>query len=228
MPSHTGICLRTSQFRRGRASRPHPGTTTETVRSDLFRLSSTGVRLRPVSHAATVRVHRLLGLSGFSGVLHATGQLQAMRGGGRRSAVGHGETQLDQGSHAFPGALGAQTLLEGNRRRVPHLLGQGSRCGGLSGFLGAGASCSGGDSSYWGGRDSVRQGAQISDLGLPDRPGLHAVAMDWQGTDRENLQGILCHDRPGGVGEDRVRLLGHVETVFGCDSGKVFPGPQHP
>src|SRR5664279_1927197 len=34
---------------------------------------------------------------------------------GRRSAVGHGEAFLHQGSHAFPGALGAQTLLEGNR-----------------------------------------------------------------------------------------------------------------
>jgi len=41
-----------------------------------------------------------------------------MWGGGRRSAVGYGEARLDQGSHAFSGALGAQTFLEGDRRRV--------------------------------------------------------------------------------------------------------------
>src|SRR3954469_21167588 len=123
VPSHPGICLRTSQFRRGRASRSHLGTTTKTVSSDLFWLSSTSVRLRPVSHAAAVRVHRLLGLSGFSGLLHATGQLQRMRGVGRRSAVGYGEAHLDQGSHVFPGALGAQTFLEGNCRRVSDFLG---------------------------------------------------------------------------------------------------------
>src|SRR6185436_15291931 len=63
---------------------------------DLFRLSSTGVRLRPVSHAAAVRVHRLLGLSGFSGLLHAPGPLQTMRGAGRRSAMGYGEAHLDK------------------------------------------------------------------------------------------------------------------------------------
>ena len=88
VPPHPGICLRTSQFRRERASRSHPGTTTETVRGNLFWLSSTSVRLRPVSHAAAVRVHRILGLCGFSRVLHATGQLQTMRSAGRRSAVG--------------------------------------------------------------------------------------------------------------------------------------------
>src|ERR1039458_6296980 len=49
-------------------------------------------------------------------------------------------------------------------------------------------------------------------------------AVAWQGADCENLQGILCHDRPGGVGEDRVRLLGHVETVFGGDPREVFSG----
>src|SRR5450432_1494460 len=54
VPFHPGICLRKSQFRRGRASRSHPGTTTERVRSDLFWLSPTGARLRPVSHAPTV------------------------------------------------------------------------------------------------------------------------------------------------------------------------------
>ena len=63
MPSHPGICLRTSQFCRGRASHSHRGTATETVRGDLFRLSSTRARLRSVSHAAAVRVHRLLGLA---------------------------------------------------------------------------------------------------------------------------------------------------------------------
>ena len=36
--------------------------------------------------------------------------------------MGYGEAHLDQGSHAFPGALGAQTFLEGNRRRVSHFL----------------------------------------------------------------------------------------------------------
>ena len=46
----------------------------------------------------------------FSGLLHATGRLQAMRGRGRGSAVGHGEPHLYQGLHAFPGASGAQTL----------------------------------------------------------------------------------------------------------------------
>src|ERR1035438_5892390 len=90
--------------------------------------------------------------------------------------------------------------------------------------LGAGASRPGSDSRHWRGRDSTRQRAQISDLGVSDRPGLYPTAVDWQGTDRENLQGVLHHDWSGGVGEDRVRLLGHVETLFGCDPREMFPG----
>ena len=111
MPSHPGICLWASQFRRGRASRSHPCATAETVRSDLFWLSPTGTRLGLVSHSAAICVHRLLGLPGFSDLMHATGRLQT-----ERSALGHGETHLDQGSYAFPRALGAQTFLEGNHR----------------------------------------------------------------------------------------------------------------
>ena len=70
------------------------------------------------------------------------------------------------------------------------------------------------------------KGHKYLTLGLSDRPGLYPAAVDWQGTDRENLQGILCHDRPGGVGEDRVRLLGHVETLSGGDPREMFPGPN--
>src|SRR6516162_9035507 len=52
--------------------------------------------------------------------------------------------------------------------------------------------------------------------------------MDRQGADRENVPRVLCHDRPRGVGEDRVCLLGHVETLSGGDPRQVLPGTQHP
>src|SRR5664279_1927198 len=55
------------------------GPATERICCHLLRVSSTGARLRPVSHAATVRVHRILGLSGLSGLLHAPGRVQAVR-----------------------------------------------------------------------------------------------------------------------------------------------------
>jgi transposase len=66
----------------------------------------------------------------------------------RRSAVGPGETHLHQGSYAFSLALGAQALLEGNRRRISHFLGQGPRRGGVSGRRGTGASRPGRDSRH--------------------------------------------------------------------------------
>src|SRR5271157_2012905 len=78
----------------------------------------------------------------------------------------------------------------------------------------------------------ICQRGEISDLGVSDRPGLHPAAVDRQGTDRENLPGILCHDWPGGIGEDRVCLLGHVEALSGCDSpssrGKTRRPPSPP
>ena len=128
VPPHPGICLRTSQFRRERASRSHPGTTTETVRGNLFWLSSTSVRLRPVSHAAAVRVHRILGLCGFSRVSHATGQLQTMRSAGRRSAVGYGETRRDPNQPRqihlaeSPRALDAPSIGQRQRENALRLL----------------------------------------------------------------------------------------------------------
>ena len=66
--------------------------------------------------------------------------MPAMRSPRRRGPVGRGKTLFHQGPHAFPGALGAQTVLAGNGRRVSHLLGQGSRRGGVTGHVGPGAS----------------------------------------------------------------------------------------
>jgi hypothetical protein len=54
VPSHSGVCLRASQLRRKRAKPSSSRCVRETLRSYLLGLSSTGTRLRPVSHAATV------------------------------------------------------------------------------------------------------------------------------------------------------------------------------
>src|SRR5215831_4910040 len=59
----------------------------------------------------------------------------------------------------------------------------------------------------------VWQGAQVSDARLPDRAGMHAVAVGWQGTHGRELRAVLHPDRRALVGEDRIRLLGYVEAV---------------
>jgi hypothetical protein len=61
---------------------------------------------------------------------------------------GDGKHQLDQSLHAVSSPLGAQALLEGNCRGVPHFLGKGLRLRRARRHLGLGASHAGADPGH--------------------------------------------------------------------------------
>ena len=130
------------------------------------------------------------------------------------------ETHLDQG-HMHSWGIGRANFPEGNRRKIRTSDKVTTRW--LSG-LGFGHRVLS-DSRHWRMRFSAAKGTNI-DLGVSDRPGLRLL---WIGKeDGVKTFRILCDDRPGVRREDRVRLLGHVEAVFGSDPRDVFPGPQYP
>jgi transposase len=64
----------------------------------------------------------------------------ALRRQGRAGALGHRQTQPDQGLHVVPGTLGTQAVVEGDGLELQHDLGSGLPCGGVRRAVGAGAS----------------------------------------------------------------------------------------
>ena len=98
---------------------------------------------------------------------------------------GDRQAPVDQSLHAVSGALGAQALLEGNRRGVPHLLGQGLRRGRVCGRAG------GWSIAAWSpiraiGVDEIQyaKGHKYLTLVYQIDQGLHPPAVDRQGTHR--------------------------------------------
>src|SRR5664280_229325 len=87
--------------------------------------AGTGVRS---SSRTALRVYSSVGLSGFPAVPHATRRLPELWCGGRGSSLERWQAPVDQSLYAVAGPLGAEALLERNRRGVPHFLGQGLRC----------------------------------------------------------------------------------------------------
>src|ERR1019366_10529505 len=90
----------------------------------LLRVSPARTRLRS-SAGAAFRVHSFLGNFGFLSVLHAACGVPDLWRGGRGGSLERWQAPVHQSPHALPGPLGAQALLEGNRRVVPYFLGQG-------------------------------------------------------------------------------------------------------
>ena len=109
--------------------------------SGLLGVPPAGSGLRSSSRAV-LRVHSSVGLSGFPAI-----RLRRVAAGvwrsGRGGSLGRWEASVDQSLYAvWP--LGAQALLEGNRRGLPHFLGPGVRRGRVCGRR-AGASHAGVD-----------------------------------------------------------------------------------
>jgi CheY-like chemotaxis protein len=61
-----------------------------------------------------------VGLSGVPAVPHAARRLPELWRGGRGSSLGRWEAPVDQSLYVVSGSLGAEALLEGNRRGLPH------------------------------------------------------------------------------------------------------------
>src|SRR6202049_5115289 len=101
------------------------------------------------------------------------------------------------------------------------------RFGGICRALGVAAPHAGTDLRHWSRRTSICQGTKISDLGVSDRRS-HPAAMGGPRTDGANLRRLLRHDWPRAVLPDRVRLLGHVETVLAGDPREMLPGAPYP
>src|ERR1019366_7556118 len=70
-------------------------------------------RLRS-SPPAVLRVHSVVGLSGFPAVPHATRRLPELWRGGRGGSLGRWQAPVGPSLYAVSGPLGAQALLEGN------------------------------------------------------------------------------------------------------------------
>src|SRR5260370_34432847 len=85
----------------------------------LLGVPSAGTGLRSSSRAL-LRVHSAVGLSGFPAVPHAARRLPELWSGGRGGSLGRWEAPVEQSLHAVSGSLGAEALLEGNRRGLPH------------------------------------------------------------------------------------------------------------
>src|SRR6266516_968630 len=100
------------------ASCPDRGSrraTTGGLGGGLLGVPSAGTGLRSSSRAL-LRVHSAVGLSGFPAVPHAARRLPELWCGGRGGSLGRWEAPVDQCLHAVSGSLGAEALLEGNRR----------------------------------------------------------------------------------------------------------------
>ena len=94
---------------------------------DLLPLPSARARIRSASRTA-IRVHPFLGISGLSALLHAARRLPPLPGRRRRGgSLGRRQAHSDQGLYVVSGPLGAPAFVEGNRRGIPHFMGQGFR-----------------------------------------------------------------------------------------------------
>jgi pimeloyl-ACP methyl ester carboxylesterase len=93
--------------------------------------------------------------------------------------------------------LGAQTLLEGDRRILPYRLGEGLSFRGVRGELGLGASRPRVGTIRAIGVDEIQysKGHKYLNPGRPARAGRYAAALDWQGAHRRDLSEVLHHDR---------------------------------
>src|ERR1022692_1193233 len=209
LPPPSGIRLLSRPLRlrqeKRRSERPAAGR----IGGGLLGVPQAGAGLRSSSRTA-LRIHPRLGVFGLFPVQHAARPVPPLwRGGSGRGSLERWQAPVDQGLHAVPGPLGAQALLAGNRRGVPHFLGKGVLRRRVCGRLGPGASHAGTDPRHRCGGNPIRQRSQIPDAGLPNRPGHHPPAVGRQGTHHRILPGIFHPHWKGTRCADRVRVLGY-------------------
>jgi Transposase len=170
VPSHPGICVRKSQLRRGRAGRSHPGTTTETVRSDYC--SGCHQPAPGYDQSPTPRARKLSWKETAEPFRPSWDKVH------------------DAVSYLVTWGLEHRVL--GPVRAI--------------------------------GVDEIQRGKGHKYLTLVYQIDLGCTRLLWIGKERtvKTFNEFLYRDWPGCVGENRVRLLGHVETVFGRHSRKVI------
>src|ERR1019366_1567754 len=133
-----------SRQEKHRSGRPTAGG----LGGGLLGVPPAGARLRS-SSPALLRVHSSVGLSGFPAVPYATRRLPELWRGGRGGSLERWQAPVGPSLYAVSVRLGAQALLEGNRRCLPHFLGPGVRRRRVCGRLGPGASHAAVDPRHW-------------------------------------------------------------------------------
>src|ERR1039457_7111477 len=136
LPSPSGIRLPTRPLRSRQEKHRSGGPAAGGLGGGVLGVPPAGTRLRS-SPPALLRVHSSVGLSGFPAVPHATRRLPELWRGGRGGSLGRWQAPVGPSLYAVSGPLGAQPLLKGTRRCLPHFLGPRVRRRRVCGRLGS-------------------------------------------------------------------------------------------
>jgi len=180
--------------------------------TNLLKMRPTGAGLRP-SGRASVRVCPAVADRGVLRLCHAARRLSDVWRVRRTRSLVRWQESIDDDLPLVLGGLGQATFLEGRGRRVRHDVAERVLLGKTRGFLGFGVSEPLRHRVDWRGRSTVAKGAQVPDAGLSNRQRLEAAAMDWEGSNRENLPAVLPDVGQRTFKRSEVRLQRYVETL---------------
>ena len=150
--------------------------------SDLLGLRSAGAGLRPSGRAA-IRVRAVVADRGLLRLRDAAGGLSDVRREGGASSLVRRQEPADDDLPLVPGRLGEAALVERGGRGLWHDVAERVPLGKTRCFVGFGAPRPGRHRGDWRRRSAVAEGAQVPDVGLPDRRGLQAAVVDRPGPD---------------------------------------------
>lgn len=178
------------------------------------------LRLRPppagLRHVAgpPLRVCPAVGDRRQPAVRPPPGELPALRGDGRASALGPRQAPPDDRLRRLPGALGPPAELARGGRHLPHQLGERVPRRGLGGRIWPGTPRFERHYGHRRGRSAVPEGPPLPNRRLPDRQRLPPAAVDRPGTYGQDPAALLPQAGPPADRGLAVRLQRHVATLL--------------